>query len=500
MTWEVSFRKPDVFRLGLVAVALRDAIAGARLVDPGNVPPGAALGLLDAGDWSNRGLEPDAAIKEGRFEDFRDAIEAPLRQLEPDVASLPTPADGRQLPRGAAALRTLAVVLFPSEDAKLCERGAAGLPARASSTLRDAAAVLGNHSLGMMRAYALLVRCEDRCRKEWPQTRPGAHVRQDAPIHGKRATFAPFPDADTLVRKYREERTFQFEGREFPSARLWDRVEGITEDQLIVEKIDAEWTSSELARRGRYVAALERSNGKHVFNGLNARLRSWSESPGGSVRLEFQPVRYHLHLATSAYADTPDPDGKTPRETYEPGPRFTDLATSQVAGELGMNGLVETRDGFVLGVRRGDKGIGTPNALGPSVSGGLRYGSVWEKGGGPFRAIREELERELGIAPVEVSDLRMVSLTRGMLYAGHPRVQFLIKTTLMMDEIRQNVAEGTEEGYEIDRKAGKAVQPFETSDLAGIVSQLKRKEVSAPLANLLAYHVLRARGTTGPAP
>lgn len=506
----MAYSKTQAFRLGLVLEAVRGAQPGqeARFVAPAKVPPKLALQLIHAPGWSNTGLEAGESLARGDVEGLQNALEASLVALRTSVESLPEP-PFRALSPGAQMLRRLAVALFPDEDAPASPRGAAGLDPRVekvdaalAATMRGAAARFGNHSVGMARAYAMLVRCEDRCGKAWPGLDAGRHVAANPRVHHETPSPAPTPKPESLILTYAAERVFAFGKRTFPTARLWDRVEGIPESALEVHVDPTEWRGTEdVVRRSAYVEALEKAQGKHIFNGLNARLRDWSPPPpDGKLRMEFQPVRYGLFLGTNARADEPAPDGTTPRERYEPGPSLAPLREARMANELGMNALIETSDGKVIGVRRGGKGVGTENAVGPSVSGGLRWGSISEAGGSPFRGIREEMERELGITSLDVADLRMVSLARGLLWAGHPRVQFLARIRLSVADLEENLRRGTEESYEIARRDGRAISAWDAADVGRLAELAQRPDVTAPLAQLLAYHVLRQRGLAGEAP
>lgn len=176
-----------------------------------------------------------------------------------------------------------------------------------------------------------------------------------------------------------------------------------------------------------------------VYNNLNIRLRDIEVLPERKmIRLYTQRTTFFNSLVTNRALDAPLASGLTIRKIYQVGKRIVPLKESEFSNHLGMNGFVETSDGYLIFVKRGKNLSVAKGTLGLSVGASLKtmYGLDDQgrfTGEGLDRAISGEIEDELGLKPEDYEYSRercIIAGYRDMVEGGKPQLLFYVKAGL----------------------------------------------------------------------
>lgn len=284
----------------------------------------------------------------------------------------------------------------------------------------------------------------------------------------------------------------------FTTVTQWERPEGIAEEDLVIRLHEGEWRlPTELLPRQQPLIDKLRSAGKRIYNTKNARLDGWAWDPGqGALTLELRPTWYFSHVATNAALDTRvGAERVTLRERTISGGRLEPLESSILSNELGLNAILVTEDGAIVVPQRSGVVVGTADAVGPSVSGAVAWYHRDEHGVCPFQALRNQLSDELGVHAEDVADVRLVALSRGLLWGGHPSLRFIVRTRLRSREIDQRLREGTRDAWE--SRGPKAIGTLPAADISGLERVIRNPGASAPLRASLVHYLahIRARSS-----
>lgn len=284
---------------------------------------------------------------------------------------------------------------------------------------------------------------------------------------------------------------------------------------MLSEPLDEEWRLPDdlVPLREKRLKEMKKRGGPTIYNNANVRLRGL-KSQDGRLILMVQPTKYYSHLATNAAMDLPfGPGGKTVRDLLEPGPSLRPFDESLCSNELGMNGLVETGEGSLALITRSAAVVGTAGpktkdpssadlkkSLGPSVSGAVGWEAARDGHGiCVFQGFRARLNDELGIRGEELTDLRLVGLSRGLMWGGHPALRFLATTKLGEEEIRERLRDRPRDWAE-HRRVGRGTPQvlfWPADDRVALEKRLQDPEYSIPVRASLRYYLTARYGAGG---
>lgn len=330
---------------------------------------------------------------------------------------------------------------------------------------------------------------------------PGAFYKalaQSARVTVTDGVVRDFPlNPATLVSRYKGERILRYPNAPpLMAVTLWEHPSGITEDAVRIVSRHDEWgLPAHLEPRLQPLLDRLRASGKRIYNNKNARLEGYSwDNDSQRLTLELRPTWYFYHVATNASVDTRVGSEKSPlRDSIIVNKKFEPLASSQLSNELGLNAIVVSADDRIVLPQRSGSVVGTADAIGPSVSGAVAWYHTDAHGVCPFQAIRSQLSDELGVHEADLSDLRLLSLSRGLLWAGHPSVRFVVRTKLTFDEILGRFRVGTRDGWEA--RGPKALTAMPANDILLLESVIRNPGAAAPLRASLVHYLAHLRAS-----
>ena len=152
------------------------------------------------------------------------------------------------------------------------------------------------------------------------------------------------------------------------------------------------------------------------------------------IELLYSKTTYYDSLMTNRAMDYEWPNGETIRDIYEPGPFISPLKDSKLSNHLGFNGFIETSDGKIIFVRRGNKVSIGKNIIASSISASLKAKYVYNEDLSISTerlsdAMREEIKGELkiDIDKKERMDRGIFAFYRDLLEGGKPQFLFYYK-------------------------------------------------------------------------
>ena len=253
-------------------------------------------------------------------------------------------------------------------------------------------------------------------------------------------------DAEFLVEQYRAESLI---AADVPYSELVDFLRtpfslirlGIIRGQFELQAGDDAWTS--ISRAG--FKAL-RNSGRIGANGPMIRLRSVSLE-NAIVVLKIQRATYHDQARSNLILDWPTgirPEPLTLRALLKAkyGEHLPELDDKRLANTVGVACLLFYREGgrFVpYLVRRVEKVGVYPGGIHCTASGAANWPDSSGRSFENFflRAIRQEIDEEVGLQPEDLVDLRAVSLCRDFLRGGKPQMFFAGVTHLSRAQLKE---------------------------------------------------------------
>lgn len=240
-------------------------------------------------------------------------------------------------------------------------------------------------------------------------------------------------DHKALCKKYCSETLLSFRNEQFPIVCLAHRKEADPPyDINFSGGLDKRYQlPKQVADRSESIMRAHKYS--KVYNQIALRLEDLRVE-GNAVELEYSRTTYFDSLLTNRAMDYSWENGRSVREVYEPGPFLNSLKESKLSNHLGFNGFVETADGKIIFVKRGQKmsiGKGTwSNSVGASLKAkyALDDNRVFNREG-LSRAIREEIRDELYIDIDQNVDLHksIFAFYRDLAEGGKPQFLFYYK-------------------------------------------------------------------------
>jgi len=183
-----------------------------------------------------------------------------------------------------------------------------------------------------------------------------------------------------------------------------------------------------------------------LFNNKNIRVIKM-EIHENQLFLTTERTFFYYSLVTNRAPDY-EWDGITVRELFEPGPRLQPLELSELSNHLGINGFVESSDGYVVFVKRSGKVSIGKRTYGDSVGASIKAKYALNKDGfftgeGLINAVLQEIMDELKIDLKNCSTVNLIGIYRDAVEIGKPQILFYAKTDVNAKEISKNFYEKT---------------------------------------------------------
>lgn len=195
-----------------------------------------------------------------------------------------------------------------------------------------------------------------------------------------------------------------------------------------------------------------------VYNQLNIRIDDWWMENDRFV-MRTSRTTYFDSLVTNRAMDFRWTNGMSVRELFEYGPFMHELRESSLSNHLGFNGFVESADGYIVFVKRGNKLSIGKGTYGDSIGASLKTkyalnasGEFTEQGleQGILREIKDELKIPAEALESFSCSKNVITAYRDVVEGGKPQLLFYVRVRQTREQIEQNFrAECAKEGKEI---------------------------------------------------
>lgn len=196
---------------------------------------------------------------------------------------------------------------------------------------------------------------------------------------------------------------------------------------------------------GNSLALMEAHVTSNTSNNKTIRLNNM-RFKNGELVLDTQRTRYFDMLVTNRCMDYKLSDNVTLREVYESNSKITPLAESQLSNQIGINGLIFTKDGYLLIEKRGRKKIIWKNKFAQPISLAMKLsdvkfddtsestftieGSVQTAEKTFKRIILNTLKKNFGITEEDLCGFsvseNLFGIARDLLEGGKPNIYFYV--------------------------------------------------------------------------
>jgi len=262
-------------------------------------------------------------------------------------------------------------------------------------------------------------------------------------------------DYSSLVRKYPLNNLIEYQGAKFPVVCQHLRKKDTSWEIKIKDDPENQYQlPSQIADLSGEI--MEAHLKSVIYNQINIRLNdtSWNQDTG-TLTLHTGRTYYFDSMVTNRAADYELSNGKTIREIFEPGPYIKSLHQTKMSNHLGYNGFLETADGKIPFVVRGDNlsiGKGTlANSIGASLK--SKYAIECEHDyrftlNGLGNAILKEIVDELNLCPANQANAYfqehgitsndaingIFAVYRDMVECGKPQFLFFMRLNFLSSE------------------------------------------------------------------
>lgn len=215
--------------------------------------------------------------------------------------------------------------------------------------------------------------------------------------------------------------------------------------------------------RENAVNLLKAHDASKVHNSLTVRLCDVGYD-GKTLTLKTQRSQYFYMLITNRCMDYKLGNGLTIREVYEFGKTVSPLPTSQLGNQIGINGLIISRDGYLLVEKRGKRKVTWKDKFAQPISlamkeddlglEGKALGDAPEDADAAFKKIILKTIRknygltEKDILPFSLSN-NFLGIARDLLEGGKPNLYFYVIADMdaaalhaLLEERAKEAAEG----------------------------------------------------------
>lgn len=184
----------------------------------------------------------------------------------------------------------------------------------------------------------------------------------------------------------------------------------------------------------------------NIYNNLNIRVNSMVLK-NNQLELSTMRTTYYDSLVTNRAADFNLSEGISVRELFETGPRMTPLEKSRLSNHLGYNGFIESRDGYIVFVKRSrDLSIGK-RTYGDSIGASLKAKYALDENGlftyqGLRTSIIKEIydELKIDIEDIDLDTLSIIAAYRDCVECGKPQLLIFARSSKTACEISADFA------------------------------------------------------------
>ena len=199
----------------------------------------------------------------------------------------------------------------------------------------------------------------------------------------------------------------------------------------------------------------------NIYNNLNIRVRSMQLN-NNILELNTMRTTYFDSLVTNRAADYNFVKGLSVRELYEMGPRMLPLEKSKLSNHLGFNGFVESKDGYIVFVKRSlGMSIGK-QTYGDSIGASMKTKYALNDDGdltypGLRKAIILEIYDELKIdtKDIDLNTFSIIAAYRDCVECGKPQLLVYAKASITAKEISLKFTKKLKEKYSSVKKLSK---------------------------------------------
>ena len=182
------------------------------------------------------------------------------------------------------------------------------------------------------------------------------------------------------------------------------------------------------------------SRKQQFHDGRIARLVDWRPE---ERLLVFQGCSYFDYLATNQSLDVPRAGFPPLREELVYDGRLEELAESELANTVGINGLIFTSDGRMIFQKRLQNVLVRPGELCSGFSGSVEhydiYHTVAAKGTLDEMDAPREMVEELGVHREEVAGRVFLGITRELIRGGKPEMFYSIDLDITAEEVLSRI-------------------------------------------------------------
>lgn len=293
-----------------------------------------------------------------------------------------------------------------------------------------------------------IVRTENLCDKRGEFM----YLRSVPPRKKRKRAKNPVRDRDSAAYKNRDKlmSAYMNDGKLYmPSVSIFTNVLGDTE-----LKFDDTAKFFELPPfiTGNFSKLMEAHKASEVNNGVTVRLKD-IDYAGGTLTLFTERSHYFDMLVTNRCMDYRDDDGISVREALEYGDTVTPLRHSELGNQIGINGIIVTRDGYLLVEKRGNKKTTWKDKFAQPISLAMKLKDTGLDLDGKFddkpstaaavfkNIVTGTVKNNFGITENDIVEFdiktNFLGIARDLLEGGKPNMYFYVAIDKTADELAE---------------------------------------------------------------
>ena len=283
--------------------------------------------------------------------------------------------------------------------------------------------------------------------KDEPYTPDGASMYLTNLPKGRKAPRNPEGDKHSTQYKAREKDIADYmKGKLYlPSINVYANIDGNTQVN-IVDTSD----KFELPRfvRDHALALMEAHGDSNFSNGVTIRLNDL-EVEGNKLTLKTGRSQYFDMLITNRCMDYKLNDLLSLRDVFESGSKVSSIAESQLGNQIGINGLIFTRDGYLLVEKRGYKKAIWKNKFAQPISLAMKKSSIdclkksktiTDSADKVFEdIILGTIKTNFGLTADDILQFNLshnfMGVARDLLEGGKPNIYFYVTVNMSAEEL-----------------------------------------------------------------
>ena len=282
-------------------------------------------------------------------------------------------------------------------------------------------------------------------------------------------------DFDYLVGKYPISNLMEYNGKKLPYDIIC-RVD--SKQEIIVDDYPDKFYNlpCQVSENSEYI--LDAHKGSIIYNNINIKVDDIIVETN-SIKLVTSRTHYFDSLLTNRACDIILKNGRSIREIYEPGPYLKPLKISKMSNHLGFNGLLETKDGKIVFVKRNRYVSIAKGKLSTSVSASLKTKYCVVDTDNKFtveglaNAIRKEILDELNLDLCDIDDKTLIQsikfFYRDLFDGGKPQFFIYLRINKTSKEVQNDFYKNSDNDTVIQdkvRRDGSEILLFGIDELA----------------------------------